>query len=288
MRTRSSIRYPSAALEPAAALLGWLSLAALGAAGLATKTRRAHDLGRVPMGCGVPRRRGREHPSRRPTAQRTRGAAPACRGSAQIPTGLGRRREGVVAPGRRVPVRSAGQDRQLRGRTGSRALRACRRIGPPDACGPASGMDLDFDKPHGRPSTSAVTEARPMAMADETASARGWCFRAPLVIGDRVTGVIVVSAPRRWSRTRRLPRLQQIADGRRRSHRTGAARRRGVAEPAGRRPRPWPPGDPGRSCGHPLCRGRSRPTRRSCGWARSSSRTSPTGSPFTSTTDQDS
>ena len=57
----------------------------------------------------------------------------------------------------------------------------------------------------------AVTEARPVAMADDTE--RTWMVLcAPLVVGDRVTGVIVVSAPKRWSRMQRLPRLQQVAE----------------------------------------------------------------------------
>jgi PAS domain S-box-containing protein len=56
-----------------------------------------------------------------------------------------------------------------------------------------------------------IVEARPVAMVDDTE--RTWMVLcAPLVIGDRVTGVIVVSAPRRWSRVRRLPNLQQVAE----------------------------------------------------------------------------
>lgn len=35
---------------------------------------------------------------------------------------------------------------------------------------------------------------------------------APLLIGDRTTGVLLVSAPRRWVRSTRLPKLRQLAD----------------------------------------------------------------------------
>ena len=79
-----------------------------------------------------------------------------------------------------------------------------------------------------------IAEARPVAMADDPE--RTWmALCAPLVIGDRVTGVIVVSAPRRWSRVRWLHHLQQVAEGSG-SDRSRPTRRRGMAQQARRRP----------------------------------------------------
>ena len=57
-----------------------------------------------------------------------------------------------------------------------------------------------------------VGEGRGATLVDEEDPT--WLIlSSPLVIGDRVTGAIVVSAPKRWSKTIRLPRLQQISEG---------------------------------------------------------------------------
>ncbi len=81
-------RYPTAALEPAAALFGWLCIAVARGCRFRHKDRRPHDLGRVPMVGGVPRRVRGEHPSRCPTEKRAGRAPASFRLAAQISTRL--------------------------------------------------------------------------------------------------------------------------------------------------------------------------------------------------------
>ena len=83
---------------------------------------------RVPLVGGAPRRICREHPSRCSPPERRARSPPPGRGPAQVSTRLGRRRKGVIAASRRVPVGSDGQDRQLRGRPCRRPLRARSRF----------------------------------------------------------------------------------------------------------------------------------------------------------------
>jgi PAS domain S-box-containing protein len=204
-----AFRYPTAALEPAAALFGWLCLAALGAAGFATSIADHRVAVATPWlavflaGSAVSillaARRRSAQAVRRLLADVQRRFPP----TAAVDTKesslradeylsdlldkaasfVGGRAAAlyVVASGSTVPTLRIGVGMELT----SQAVRAAIEVG--------------------------MTEGRPVAVADGTE--RTWTVLcAPLVIGDRVTGVIAVSAPSRWSRTRRLPRLQQVAE----------------------------------------------------------------------------
>jgi PAS domain S-box-containing protein len=205
---------PPPALEPAAALLGWLSLAALGAAGLAAKIA-SHSFGVVIPWAAVfvagvavslllaSRRRSShqvrqllaEVQSRHPVISSSHADESSSNDSSR------RSDEYVSELLERITSFVGGRASAfyvLGSGTGRQALRTSDR------------MDLNS-----RAVTIAIEaasqEGRPLAVPDD-ADHRLVVLAAPLVIGDRVTSVLVVSAPRRWSRIRRLPKLQQVAD----------------------------------------------------------------------------
>jgi PAS domain S-box-containing protein len=205
-----SIRHPSTALEPVAALLGWLSLAAIGAAGLATKIAH-HRLSFVSPWVAV----------------FVAGTVVSIILAARLKSALGVRRLLAEVHRSYPPLYSVDARESSRradgylsdllerstnfvgGRAGALYV-ASLGSGKPTLL-TSVGMELT-SRAVGIAIDAAVTEARPATMADE--GDRSWMvLSAPLVIGGRVTGVLVVSAPKRWSKTSRLPRLQQIADG---------------------------------------------------------------------------
>jgi hypothetical protein len=146
-----SIRYPSAGLEPAAALLGWLSIAALGAAELASEDSEPLGIAVVvPWARGVPRRRLRQHPARGPEAQLPRGPSAPLGGPEEASADHLDRLERVLEAFRRVPQGVARADHRFRRREGLRLVRAGGRIGTAlKTFGPAMNM-ISLLKRHGR------------------------------------------------------------------------------------------------------------------------------------------
>ncbi len=204
-----AFRYPTAALEPAAALFGWLCLAALGAEGFARSIANqkfsvaspwfAVFLAGAVVSILLAGRRRSAQAVRRLLAEVQRRYPPF---SAMDAKESSRRADEFLSD---LMDRSA---TFVGGRAAALYLLAAGSNVPTLRTG--VGMEL------ASPAVWAaidvgMTEARPVAMAED--AERTWMVLcAPLVIGDRVTGVIVVSAPRRWSRSRRLPRLQQVAE----------------------------------------------------------------------------
>lgn len=209
-----SLRHPSSALESAAALLGWLSLAALGAAGMATKLANhspsiatpwtAVFIAGVAVSILLAGRRTSARGVRNLLSEVHRSLPPVSSADSSVDSReSSRRADGCLSDllerttnfigGRAAAlyVTSAGSGRP--------ALRK------------SVGMDLTSRAVNIAVDVS-VTEARPATLVDDADPA--WVIMSvPLVIGDRVTGAIVVSTPKRWSKTSRLPRLRQIADG---------------------------------------------------------------------------
>ena len=207
---RDSIGNPSSSIESGAALLGWLALTALGAARVAVNGAN-HLMGllspwlavfvaglAVSILLGLRRRTVRG--VRRILTEVLRTYPPI---SSVDPMESSRLSDGCLSDllertvnfvgGRAAAlyVTSSGSDQP--------ALRA------------SVGMPLTS-----RAATVAVEvtvgEGRGATLVDEEDPT--WLIlSSPLVIGDRVTGAIVVSAPKRWSKTIRLPRLQQISEG---------------------------------------------------------------------------
>lgn len=205
-----SVSNPSSALESAAALLGWLALTALGAARVAGKGAH-HALGllspwlavfiaglAVSVLLAVRRRSARG--VRRLLSEVVRNYPPIssvdAKESSRLADGcLSELLQGTVdfVGGRAAAlyVTSAGSARP--------ALRSSVGV---DLTSRAAAVAVDV----------TIAEARGATLVDD--HDRAWMIlSSPLVIGDRVTGAIVVSAPRRWSKTIRRPRLQQIAEG---------------------------------------------------------------------------
>ena len=194
-------------LEPAAALLGWLALTALGAAGFVSGLVHRSLGGSLPwlgvllagslLSVVLAARRGSaravnrllsEVHARYPLCATDEGESPSQADEylseliEKTAGFVGARAAGlyVVEGGRRVSLRSwTGRD--------------------PTSTDTRVAVDR------------AIAEAGPTSTPSE--DHREVVLSAPLVIGDRVTGVLVASAPRRWSKTSRLPRLQLIADG---------------------------------------------------------------------------
>lgn len=209
VRPRSR-RHPSSSLEPAAALLGWLSLAAIGAAGMGTKIAdnslalaspwAAVFLAGVAVSILLTARR--------------RSARGVRRLLSEVHTALPQiSLVDASESSRRADRRLSDLLERTSNFVGGRA--AALYVAPASSGRPALrtsvGMDMT-SRTVGIAVDVAVSEARPISLVDETDPA--WIIlSAPLVVGNRVTGAIVVSAPKRWSRTSRMPRLQQIADG---------------------------------------------------------------------------
>jgi PAS domain S-box-containing protein len=205
-----SRRHPSSSLEPAAALLGWLSLAAIGAAGMGSKIAdnslalaspwAAVFLAGVAVSILLAARRRSARGVRRLLSEVQRALPQVSLVDANESS-------------RRADRRLSDLLERTSNFVGGRA--AALYVAPASSGRPALrtsvGMDLT-SRTVGIAVDVAVSEARPISLVDETESA--WTIlSAPLVVGDRVTGAIVVSVPKRWSRTSRMPRLQQIADG---------------------------------------------------------------------------
>jgi PAS domain S-box-containing protein len=209
----AGIRMPPPALEPAAALLGWLSLAALGAAGLAAKIA-SHSFGVVIPWAAVfvagvavslllASRRRSSHQVRQLLAEvqsRHPAISSSHRDESSSNDSSRRSDEYVSELLERITSFVGGRASAfyVLGSTGRQALRTSDRM---DLTSRAVTIAIE----------AASQEARPVAVSDD-ADHRLAVLAAPLVIADRVTSVLVVSAPRRWSRTRRLPKLQQVAD----------------------------------------------------------------------------
>lgn len=203
------IRLPPPALEPAAALLGWLSLAALGAAGLAAKIAShsfavvvpwaAVFLAGVSVSILLAARRRSSHEVRLLLSEVQRRHPPitsidsneSSRRSDEYLRELLERITGFVG-GRASAFYVVGAG------TPGAALKTSDRM---NMSSRAVAVSI----------AAATTEARPVAVPDDT-DHRWVVLSAPLVVGDQVTSVLVVSAPKRWSRVRRLPKLQQVAD----------------------------------------------------------------------------
>jgi PAS domain S-box-containing protein len=208
------IRMPPPALEPAAALLGWLSLAALGAAGLGAKIA-SHSFGVVIPWAAVfvagvavslllASRRRSSHEVRQLLAEvQSRHPAISSSNSNESSSNDSSHRsdEYISELLERITSFVGGRASAfyvLGSGTGRQALRTSDRM---DLTSRAVTIAIE----------AASQEARPVAVPDDT-DHRLVVLSAPLVIGDRVTSVLIVSAPRRWSRIRRLPKLQQVAD----------------------------------------------------------------------------
>ena len=200
---------PLSAIESGAALLGWFRLTALGAARVAT--RLGHHSCRVSSpwaavflaGLAVSILLARRR-------RRSWRKASALRGSPDLPPISSVDSVGVVEAGRRVPVGPLGKNGQLRGGKGGSPLRHLFRsgpTGPPLVCRACPSLQGG-----GHSRRRSVGEARPATMVDED-DPHLVILSSPLVIGDRVTGVIVVSVRNA---------------GRRRSAYRGSADRRGV------------------------------------------------------------
>ena len=204
-----AVRHSAPALEPAAALLGWLSLSALGAAGLATKIA-SHDLVPVAPWAAVflaglavslllaARRHSAsevrvllsEVEHRHPPVASTDSGESSKQADEYLYDLLERVTVFVGGRGAAFCVLSSASGRPVE-----------RTVVRLDSRSRALRIAVD----------AATQEARPVAVTED--SDRRWVVLAsPLVIGDQVTSVIAVSAPRRWSRTRRLPQLQQVSE----------------------------------------------------------------------------